>query len=418
MLLVGVSGRSGPDSVRGLLFDLSEGQCTGIYTENGLITSWQDWLNHRHDYSLFRNIKMKKYLVLVLVLLCEVITSSIANAADINYSFPIYTQRFAIVCPLSILEDNREGHDIAAANDAMLTVFGRTEAIEKVGCEEWHGGIRVYVPEKEIPKKDKYVHWIATYQSNDFSDVPRLIPDAYLTNGKHPHKIPGELNPEDKRKLQAQKAVGEFARSKGITVEQLDYKIGMKHEDFVLWLTSVIKYTGQPGMPDLFELIERSSGYTSPSTESDTNRNEYQTPERIAVQNNEPEFETTSIEIYKAYQENALSADAKFRGHRFKVKGKLKVSFSEISSRGSPPRISLFFGMFQGSTSRNSFASVVIRSKTKYWLTDSENTKFANLKRGNIVILICTGVGRDATGMAQLADCSFNVKQRDRVVVQ
>lgn len=67
----------------------------------------------------------------------------------IDYSAPLYTTSHAVVCPISIIWDKREGYGIDGASKAAASVFGRSERFEKIGCAEWRQGIRIYVDETD-----------------------------------------------------------------------------------------------------------------------------------------------------------------------------------------------------------------------------------------------------------------------------
>lgn len=62
---------------------------------------------------------------------------------SINFTLPLYTKRSALVCPLAVVFDRREGYGLKAAVDAHLSVFGHDEAIQKSGCQEWRDGLPV-----------------------------------------------------------------------------------------------------------------------------------------------------------------------------------------------------------------------------------------------------------------------------------
>lgn len=61
----------------------------------------------------------------------------------VDFSLPLYTKRAALVCPLNVVYDIREGHGLQGAIDAHLSVFGHEEAVEKSGCQEWREGLLV-----------------------------------------------------------------------------------------------------------------------------------------------------------------------------------------------------------------------------------------------------------------------------------
>lgn len=68
---------------------------------------------------------------------------------ELDYSKPIYTADYALVCPIGIIFDKRAGYGLDGANEAALTVFGRAEKIKEIGCQEWKAGIRVYINDSQ-----------------------------------------------------------------------------------------------------------------------------------------------------------------------------------------------------------------------------------------------------------------------------
>lgn len=63
--------------------------------------------------------------------------------APLDYSKPVYTTDHAIVCPTSLLSNNRADHDISAVMDMYTSAFTAESKAEKLGCEVWKGGIEV-----------------------------------------------------------------------------------------------------------------------------------------------------------------------------------------------------------------------------------------------------------------------------------
>lgn len=96
--------------------------------------------------------------------------------ADIDFSQPIFTAKFAVVCPIDILFEKRQGKGLAAASAAALTAIGRSKAITEAGCEEWKQGVRLY-----IPHADPSLAWQkATISSSGIEEL--LVLKATLTN--------------------------------------------------------------------------------------------------------------------------------------------------------------------------------------------------------------------------------------------
>ena len=69
---------------------------------------------------------------------------SAAQGKDsIDFALPLYTKRSALVCPLAVVFDRREGYGLKAAVDAHLSVIGHDEAVAKSGCQEWREGLPI-----------------------------------------------------------------------------------------------------------------------------------------------------------------------------------------------------------------------------------------------------------------------------------
>jgi len=98
----------------------------------------------------------------------------------LDFSKPIYTQSYAIVCPLGILFDTRESHGIAAANKAATTIIGRSKAINDAGCEEWRAGKRLYISDTGSDRENTWLH--ATPYSDSPSEL--LVLRITLTNNR------------------------------------------------------------------------------------------------------------------------------------------------------------------------------------------------------------------------------------------
>ena len=60
-----------------------------------------------------------------------------------NFSAPLYTKRAALVCPIEVAIDLRDGRGLKGAMDAHISIFGHDEAIAKSGCQEWREGVPV-----------------------------------------------------------------------------------------------------------------------------------------------------------------------------------------------------------------------------------------------------------------------------------
>jgi len=61
----------------------------------------------------------------------------------VDFMLPLYTKSAALVCPLAVAFDRRDGYGLKGAMDAHLSIFGHEEGIEKLGCQEWREGLPV-----------------------------------------------------------------------------------------------------------------------------------------------------------------------------------------------------------------------------------------------------------------------------------
>lgn len=75
------------------------------------------------------------------------ITKSANNQVklSLNFTRPIYTENYGIICPLSLMLDRRADHSPSAVISMFTSAFSRSEKAKALGCEELQGGIRVYV---------------------------------------------------------------------------------------------------------------------------------------------------------------------------------------------------------------------------------------------------------------------------------
>jgi hypothetical protein len=74
------------------------------------------------------------------------------TAETLDYSKPIYTIDHAMVCPSSLLFDNRADHDARTIVAAFYSLWNRTEKAHALGCEELQEGIRVFAHRGEYYK--------------------------------------------------------------------------------------------------------------------------------------------------------------------------------------------------------------------------------------------------------------------------
>lgn len=70
-------------------------------------------------------------------------------APKVDFNKELETAGNTLVCPIDIVFDRREGHGVAVALDTATAVFGRSEKIAAIGCEDWREGIRVELSDAE-----------------------------------------------------------------------------------------------------------------------------------------------------------------------------------------------------------------------------------------------------------------------------
>lgn len=101
------------------------------------------------------------------------------KTVQVNFDLPLETSSGALVCPVSALFDNREGHGVQAAMKSRAEVFGRQEDAERAGCEVWREGLPVFLAEEARQRAKK---WQAIDRCGmvDFGD--RLIYSCDLHN--------------------------------------------------------------------------------------------------------------------------------------------------------------------------------------------------------------------------------------------
>lgn len=62
---------------------------------------------------------------------------------QVDFNLATVTKQYALICPINVIFDRREGHSLKDAVKAHISIFGHDEAIEKSGCQEWQEGITV-----------------------------------------------------------------------------------------------------------------------------------------------------------------------------------------------------------------------------------------------------------------------------------
>ncbi len=98
-------------------------------------------------------------VVIVAVALIEVVgrnSPAEKPKPPLDYSRPIFTTDYAIICPVGLFFDVRADHGPEAINDLFTSVLNLKDKEKTLGCEEWHGGIRVEAV-RMMPPRDHYV---------------------------------------------------------------------------------------------------------------------------------------------------------------------------------------------------------------------------------------------------------------------
>jgi len=60
-----------------------------------------------------------------------------------NFTSPLYTKSSALVCPERLLFDQREGHGMAEAVQAHLSLWDHETKVEQLGCQELKEGLPI-----------------------------------------------------------------------------------------------------------------------------------------------------------------------------------------------------------------------------------------------------------------------------------
>lgn len=72
----------------------------------------------------------------------------------LDYSKRVYTNGFAIVCPLGLLLDPQSGHGPEAVADLFTSISNLSSKEQELGCTEWRGGLRVDAVRMSPPFED------------------------------------------------------------------------------------------------------------------------------------------------------------------------------------------------------------------------------------------------------------------------
>jgi hypothetical protein len=109
-----------------------------------------------------------------------------SKKSDLDYSKPIYTTRYAIICRQTLIFaaalDHRVGHGLEDIDDMFRSIWSQNAKVKTLGCEEWRSGIRVYARPMESfrpytsvslsPDSDWIYFTHSSHLTNGFEDVP------------------------------------------------------------------------------------------------------------------------------------------------------------------------------------------------------------------------------------------------------
>ncbi|MDI1278511.1 tetratricopeptide repeat protein [Methylobacter sp.] len=146
----------------------------------------------------------------------------------LNYSLPIYTSRGAPICPISILAEKKEGRGLKAAYDAAISFWGRSEALEKAGCEEWQSGIRLYIDESQKGQLWQEASSVPVNEGMKIGDMV-LVLGAWLTNNDHEEDVVPESP-----KQPATQALSEQSKPMEVIVPDTPQMMVMRMLDYAL----------------------------------------------------------------------------------------------------------------------------------------------------------------------------------------
>ena len=99
----------------------------------------------------------------------------------LDYSKPIYTTDYAIVCPQGVLLaaflDRRQGHGPEQIYDVFTSIWNHSKKVQNLGCEEWRAGIRVFAHRMNPPFDDFVGFSLTRGEMADFFTM-----EPHLTN--------------------------------------------------------------------------------------------------------------------------------------------------------------------------------------------------------------------------------------------
>lgn len=115
-----------------------------------------------------------------------------------DYSKPVFTQNYAIVCDQGILLaaaiDKRVDHGIHQVYEAFTSIWNRSTKVKELGCEQWRGGIRVFAHRMHSPFND-FVGISLT--ANDGATLFTMEPHLTNSGGITESKAEQDVTPEE-----------------------------------------------------------------------------------------------------------------------------------------------------------------------------------------------------------------------------
>jgi hypothetical protein len=380
--------------------------------------------------AIWKKIFLGTIVLLGFIAWVESATNSTGKSSDaepkkeppVDFSRPLVTGQRTLICPADVSLDRREGHGIKEALDAHLSMFGHDEAVQKSGCQEWREGIPVSLDDEARKQATEFQ---SQHMCGMVDFDGGMIFSCDLKNVGPPNSTTptagAPISPNESSKSNvtsnadtftndqgAKKAIDDFAQSKGITVDQLDRRVGMKNNDLMAWVAALMK-APDASSDAIYERLGFVSNIETLNTPEDAKTPENSLDQKIDA---DPEFSITATELTNAYQQNISDADARFKGHRFLISGNLVENIINIP--GNPPRINFFFGFLHGGAFQGKEEIwAPLQSRSKYGLGASDKERFAQLKKGEAVSLLCTGAGvaKGGIGGGALEDCTHVTKK-------
>ena len=162
------------------------------------------------------------------------------------------------------------------------------------------------------------------------------------------------------------KVIDDYARSEGITVDQLESRIGRSHSDLIVMVGRALDETPPFDPTVMIRALEKH-----------------------AAERDRPlETTVTSVELVTAYREDRLAADANFKGRRFQVTGTVTTA----ETLPFPIGITTTLNLDGGTPDPHS------NNDPQFYLSPVASEQFVRINKGDEVTLNCTGNGSIGDG--------------------